>query len=416
MADTIEKVETNIEGRDRDDIGNSKEENQFNFGAGVHQEVDPRWKHPGEWQYEEDGMIVTRTSVWSAPGCHEGCGVLVYSDKETGRFIKCEGDPDDPYNRGAFKQVEFHPDRILYPMKRAGERGENKWERISWDEALETCYKEFRRISMTYGGDSIHCLRGTARDNQWQVGRMANTFGSPNEYGFLSGTACYLPRLSLMIMTYGGMLIADFSQFSALRYDDPEWTCPECTIVWGCNPTISNPDFFMGHWVTDAMKLGCKLISQHSDNTTPATSAQDAGVFHCGYNNDMTGVAPEASLISCRVDWTPYFVYAISAVANGESFDQDWTAGYADGSVKLTELNTAIAAPGTEEALEKAEADLAGGLHVFAGPLSGHPAQNPDGEVWSIGEGEFFPESDLSQEGGLSAPQFCYVIDGITEE
>ena len=80
-----------------------------------------------------------------------------------------------------------------------------------------------------------------ARDNQWQVGRMANTFGSPNEYGFLSGTACYLPRLSLMIMTYGGMLIADFSQFSALRYDDPEWTCPECTIVWGYNPTHLQP-------------------------------------------------------------------------------------------------------------------------------------------------------------------------------
>ena len=264
--DADRKQEAILE-KDRDDIGTTKEENQFNFGAGERPEMQD-WKHPGEWQYMEDGMLVTRTSVWSAPGCHEGCGVLVYSDPETGRFIKCEGDPDDPYNRGAlcprclaFKQVEFHPDRILYPMKRAGERGENKWERISWDEALETCYKEFRRISMTYGGDSIHCLRGTARDNQWQVGRMANTMGSPNEYGFLSGTACYLPRLSLMIMTYGGMLIADFSQFSALRYDDPEWVCPECTIVWGCNPTISNPDFFMGHWVTDAMKMGCKLIS-----------------------------------------------------------------------------------------------------------------------------------------------------------
>ena len=161
---------------------------------------------------------------------------------------------------------------------------------------------------------------------------------------------------------------------------------------------------------------GCVLISQHSDNTTPATAAQDAGVFHCGYNNDMTGVAPEASIISCRVDWAPYFVYAISAVANGEEFAQDWTAGYADGSVKLTTLNEAIAAPGTAEALEAAEADLAGGMHVFAGPLSGHPAQDPEGEVWSIGEGEFFAESDLSQEGGLSAPQFCYVIDGITEE
>ena len=162
--------------------------------------------------------------------------------------------------------------------------------------------------------------------------------------------------------------------------------------------------------------LGCIMISQHSDNTSPATTAQSKGAFSCGYNNDMISVAPEASLISTRIDWSVYFEYAIEAVANGESFDQDWTAGYADGSVKLTELNTAIAAPGTEEALEKAEADLAGGLHVFAGPLSGHPAQNPDGEVWSIGEGEFFPESDLSQEGGLSAPQFCYVIDGITEE
>ena len=161
---------------------------------------------------------------------------------------------------------------------------------------------------------------------------------------------------------------------------------------------------------------GCVLISQHSDNTTPATAAQDAGVFHCGYNNDMTGVAPEASIISCRVDWTPYFVYAISAVANGETFAQDWTAGYADGSVKLTTLNEAIAAPGTAEALEAAEAQLADGLHVFAGPLSGHPAQDPDGEVWSIGEGEYFAESDLSQDGGLSAPQFCYIIDGITEE
>ena len=161
---------------------------------------------------------------------------------------------------------------------------------------------------------------------------------------------------------------------------------------------------------------GCVLISQHSDNTTPATAAQEAGVFHCGYNNDMTGVAPESSIISCRVDWAPYFVYAISAVANGEEFAQDWTAGYADGSVKLTTLNEAIAAPGTAEALEAAEAELAGGMHVFAGPLSGHPAQDPEGEVWSIGEGEFFAESDLSQEGGLSAPQFCYVIDGITEE
>lgn len=160
---------------------------------------------------------------------------------------------------------------------------------------------------------------------------------------------------------------------------------------------------------------GCVLISQHSDNTTPATAAQEAGAFHCGYNNDMTGVAPEASLISTRIDWSVYMEYAISAVANGENFDQDWTDNMADGAVVLTQLNEAIAAPGTQEAIEKAEADLAGGMHVFAGPLSGHDHWDPS-VTWNIGEGEYFAESDLSQEGGLSAPQFAWIIDGITEE
>ena len=70
---------------------------------------------------------------------------------------------------------------------------------------------------------------------------------------------------------------------------------------------------------------------------------------------------------------------------------------------------------GTTEAIEKAEADLAGGMHVFAGPLSGHDHWDTS-LTWSIGEGEYFAESDLSQDGGLSAPQFTWIIDGITEE
>ena len=163
---------------------------------------------------------------------------------------------------------------------------------------------------------------------------------------------------------------------------------------------------------------GCVLISQHSDNTTPATAAQAAGVFHCGYNNDMTGVAPEASLISCRIDWSPYFQYAIKAVVNGESFDQDWTAGYGEGSVALTTLNEAIAAPGTAEKLAEVEAALADGtLHPFDGPWTGtglaFGAEEPDTKT--MPEGEYFAESDVA--GGMtSAPSFYWIIDGITEE
>ena len=217
--------------------------------------------------YDENGELAEgveriRTQCYF---CHANCGVLAYV--KDGDVIKIEGDPDYSNQGGlccrgtsALLHVN-HPARINHALKRAGEKGENKWEQISWEEALDTCYREFKRISMTYGGDAIHCHRGTARDNMWQVGRLGNTFNCPNECGVLSGLACYLPRVSLMIMSYGGMQIADMSQFFARRYEDPNWVCPECTIVWGCNPTISNPDFYMGHWVTDVMKMGCKLIS-----------------------------------------------------------------------------------------------------------------------------------------------------------
>ena len=84
---------------------------------------------------------------------------------------------------------------------------------------------------------------------------------------------------------------------------------------------------------------GCVLISQHSDNTTPATVAQQNGVFHVGYNNDMTGIAPEASLISSRIDWSVYFEYVFDCLVNGETIAKDWTAGMKDGAVVVTELN-----------------------------------------------------------------------------
>ena len=91
-------------------------------------------------------------------------------------------------------------------------------------------------------------------------------------------------------------------------------------------PSVTMKVQFVGSW-SDATEesnaasalcdAGCVMISQHSDNTTPATMAQSKGAFHTGYNNDMISVAPEASLIGTRIDWSVYFEYAIEAVANG---------------------------------------------------------------------------------------------------
>ncbi len=169
---------------------------------------------------------------------------------------------------------------------------------------------------------------------------------------------------------------------------------------------------------------GCVLISQHSDNTTPATAAQSAGAFHCGYNNDMTGVAPDASLLSCRIDWTPYFVYAIKAVVNGESFDQDWTGGYGDGSIVVTELNEAIAAPGTAEKLDEVEKDIADGkVQVFdTATFTVDGAELTQAFALDT-DGDFVPDSEEAVFDGAyhesyfqSAPYFAIIIDGITEE
>ena len=162
---------------------------------------------------------------------------------------------------------------------------------------------------------------------------------------------------------------------------------------------------------------GAKLISQHSDNATPATAAQSKGAFHVGYNNDMSGVAPEASLLSTRIDWAPYFVYAIKAVANGEKFDKDWTGGWAEGSVVLTELNEKIAAPGTAEKLAEVEAGIvAGTIHPFAGPFTGtgmaYGATQKD--TLTIPAGDYYKESDVAG-GKTSAPSFYWIIEGITE-
>jgi anaerobic selenocysteine-containing dehydrogenase len=82
---------------------------------------------------------IVRTTTWSAgPGCHGGCGVIAHM--RDGKLEKIEGDREHPWNQGrlcarvlAMTQYVEHPDRLTKPLKRVGERGEGKWQEISWD-------------------------------------------------------------------------------------------------------------------------------------------------------------------------------------------------------------------------------------------------------------------------------------------
>ena len=235
-----------------------------------------------DWQWQEGDLTVTRTNQWTAPGCHNGCSVLYYTDKD-GEVVGIEGDPLSPYNQGrlcmrCIDMVETvnHPDRLKYPLRRAGERGENKWDRITWDEAYDEIVKNVREIQETYGPESIVSMQGTGRNICWQTPYLSYSgFGSPNfVLGFLSGDSCYLPRTTMGHCFMGDFMVADVSQHLELRYDDPEYKIPEYILILGNNPIISNGDGFFGHWIVDVMKMGTKLIVIDPSLTWLASKAE----------------------------------------------------------------------------------------------------------------------------------------------
>lgn len=225
------------------------------------------YKKDAHWQ--EGEYDVYRTCHWSGPGCHDSCGMLYYV--KDGKLEKVEGDPNQPYNRGRLcmrclnlPEAVYHQDRLKWPLKRIGERGENKWERISWDEAYDIIVENVRRIQQEYGPESIVGMEGTGRNICWQVPLLTYAgFGSPNfAMGFLSGDACMVPRTSISFCVLGDLSIVDCSQMNEERYNHPEYCYPEVILIIGNNPVISNGDGFLGHWIVDCMiQGGTKLIT-----------------------------------------------------------------------------------------------------------------------------------------------------------
>lgn len=215
---------------------------------------------------KSDNYKIVRTTTWSAgPGCHGGCGVLAHI--EDGRLVKIEGDPEHPWNQGrlcarclAMTQYVYHPDRITRPLKRVGDRGEGKWQEISWDEAFGLVEEKLGKIREEFGPESVIFSMGTGRDIGPWICMLAYAYGSPNVMFALSGIACYSPRIAAVDTIQGDYCILDAAQWLPDRYDDPGYHRPECIIVWGYNIPATCPDNVFGHWIIDLMKRGTKII------------------------------------------------------------------------------------------------------------------------------------------------------------
>jgi anaerobic selenocysteine-containing dehydrogenase len=184
-------------------------------------------------------------------GCHGGCGVLVHV--EDGRITKIEGNPDFPTNHGAmcsrglaFPRLVYHPDRLLHPMRRAGQRGEGKWQQISWDEALDTIAAKYKKIKENYGAEAIALGYGTGRNYEGFLYRFANLLGTPNV--LTAGHMCYGPRIATSGIISGRMTLCDYENN------------PRCVMVWGNNVVVSNGDEYTGENLSRALSRGSKLI------------------------------------------------------------------------------------------------------------------------------------------------------------
>ena len=117
--------------------------------------------------------------------CSTVCGIMGHV--KDGRLIKIEGNPNDPNSRGhlcarghAGLNHQYHPERLLYPLKRVGKRGEGKWKRISWDEALDEIAEKLKAIREAGEHEEFAFHQGRQRSKDC-IGRFVKAFGTPTQ-------------------------------------------------------------------------------------------------------------------------------------------------------------------------------------------------------------------------------------------
>ena len=213
-------------------------------------------------------------------------------------------------------------------------------------------------------------------------------------------------------------------------------------------PTVTMDVTFTGSWYDETLEKegaekliqgGCKLISQHADSLGAPTACENAGVPNVSYNGSTQAACPNTYIISSRINWAPYYEYAIKAVMDGTAIDTDWTGTLATNSVVLTDLNTTVAAEGTAEAIAAATEKLEKGeIHVFdcstfttkaddtmnafkvdylkldeAGHITSYMADVDTDQAYT-GDTEVVHDGYFAESEKRSAPYFDLEIDGIT--
>jgi len=187
----------------------------------------------------------------TCPVCGVGCHTEVHI--RNGEIVKIKGDrksynPASCVRAGAAIDYHYHPDRLNFPMKRSGGRGEGKWHRISWEVAIDEIAEKLGVIRDKYGPEAVLVLGGSPHGaGDPAAWKWCNLWGTPNYFhlGKNCGEAEFLAEWSV----YGNITVTGM----------PVPGVTKCAILWGSNPYESRPP---GQWklFLDAKKKGMKLI------------------------------------------------------------------------------------------------------------------------------------------------------------
>ena len=196
-------------------------------------------------------------------GPSAGCGIL--ARVVNGKFVGIEPFPECPINSGvncakahAAPQWVYSPERLKYPLRRVGAKGEGKFQRIGWDEAIRLIADKLKEQKARYGPESLGILSPARRSYSDYLYRFLMTHGSPN-YGH-SGI-CAVQRGFTLTYTLGGRPGADYDNADLM-------------IIWGKQPVFSGASKNSVSALIAAKERGCKFI------TIKPTLEPDGAVTH----------------------------------------------------------------------------------------------------------------------------------------
>lgn len=219
----------------------------------------------------EAGAVKTAvppTHVYQAcpRNCHDTCTLI--SEVMNGRIVRVTGDPTHPITAGTpcvkghcYTTWVYHPDRILYPLKRIGKKGQGDWERISWDEAYTIITDKFKAIIASDGAEAI--LPYSYSGNLGII----NNYGAPFRFWNKLGAS----KLERAVCSDAGKPATKYTYGQAGGIDPETYANTKLFVAWGVNHAATNVHIIK--FINRARDNGAKLVEINPVRTPLASQA-----------------------------------------------------------------------------------------------------------------------------------------------